>query len=69
MITFFFIKNKYRGNPEEISKLETFKACQYIDIPTNFIKKTAGKFFQTFIILSKNLFYTLPKNCKNSTCI
>lgn len=32
MITFFFSKNKKRGNPKQISKSETSKAKQYIDI-------------------------------------
>ena len=41
---FFLFNNQYRENPKKISKLETYKACQYIDIPTNIIKETAGIF-------------------------
>ena len=44
----------------EISKLETSKAYQYIDIPTNIIKETIDIFFQTFMILSKNLIFHPP---------
>ena len=58
MIIFFFFNKKYKGNPEEISKVETFKACQYIDIPTNVIKETVG----TFANILSNFYDSVEKS-------